>query len=377
MRSGSIYLDRFAATMAHQPVDRTPIDLGGTPQAGVDGEHGISNLAKLLGFIGPSPDSYDLFDVRVLEALDIDFRQTGVLIPFETKWNNQTSETEFTDCYGIRYRFSGIYWEIVGGALWGADIDTIAAYDFPNIAQVSAGLFDNIEHRAKQLHGENKYVIAGSHPVLGVLELACWLCGYDQIMTMMALDPEYIHLLFGKILDFQKPIIAEYYRRIGKYIDLTTSGDDFGTQKCLFMSPNMFREFVKPYFQKRIEYTARFTDAIYMHHTCGSVFDIIPDLAEIGVKILNPIQPNATNMEPEKLKAAYGDIMVFHGGLDTQQVLPTNDPEIINQAVDRLIAAMQSKKSGGFIFAGAHCIQPDVSPEAVVRMFRRALEVQA
>ena len=373
MRSGSVYLDRFAASMSHLPVDRCPIDLGGTPQTGVDGEHGISNIASLLGFDGPAPESYDKFDVRVLEALDVDFRQAGVLVPFETKWNKRTSETEFTDCYGIRYRFGGIYWEIVGGALWGADIDAVAAYNFPTIAQVSAGIFDDIEHRAKQLYEEQKYVIAGSHPVLGVLELACWLCGYDQIMTMMALDPEYIHLLFGKILDFQKPIIADYYKRIGKYIDLTTSGDDFGTQKCLFMSPNMFREFVKPYFRKRIEYTAQFTDAVYLHHTCGSVYDIIPDLAEIGVKILNPIQPNAKDMEPEKLKAAYGDIMVFHGGLDTQQVLPTNDPDVIDQAVDSLISAMQPRKSGGFIFAGAHCIQPDVSPEAVVRMFRRAL----
>lgn len=376
MRTGSVYLERFAATMEHRSVDRCPIDLGGTPQAGVDGENGVANIAAALGFHGPAPAEYDRFDLRVLEELDVDFRRTGTMVGFNTKWNQQISDTEFIDCYGIRYKFSGMYWEIVGGALWGADIDAVAAYEFPRIDQVLPGILDNLEQHAKHLYETNTHVVAAEHPVLGVLELACWLCGYDHIMTMMALEPDYIHLLFQKILDFQKSVIAPYYARVGKYIDLTTSGDDFGTQKGLFMSPAMFREFVKPYFRERIDYTAQFTDAVYMHHTCGSVFDIIPDLAEIGVKILNPIQPNAEGMQPERLKDAYGDIMVFHGGLDTQQVLPTNAPSVIDSAVDDLIQAMSPKRTGGYIFAGAHCIQPDVTPEAVIRMFRRALEVQ-
>ena len=90
-------------------------------------------------------------------------------------------------------------------------------------------------------------MVVAEHPVLGVLELACWLCGYDHVMMLLALDPEIIHLLFGRILAFQKSIIREYYGRLGAYIHLTTSGDDFGTQKGLFMSPRMWREFVKPY----------------------------------------------------------------------------------------------------------------------------------
>ena len=141
------------------------------------------------------------------------------------------------------------------------------------------------------------------------------------------------------------------------------------------MSSAMWREFVKPYFQERIAYTAQFTDAVYLHHSCGSIFDIIPDLAEIGVGILNPIQPVA-HMAPERLKAAYGGRIVFHGGLDTQVVLPSNDPQVIDTAVGRLLDAMAPQTSGGYIFAAAHNLQADVAPLAVVRMYQTALRHQ-
>lgn len=107
------------------------------------------------------------------------------------------------------------------------------------------------------------------------------------------------------------------------------------------MSPAMWREFVKPYMRERITYTARFTDAVYMHHSCGAVFDIITDLVEIGVRILNPIQPAAEGMAPDRLKSAYGDDITFHCGLDTQKVLPTGDRAKIERAVGHLLLAMQ------------------------------------
>ncbi len=215
--------------------------------------------------------------------------------------------------------------------------------------------------------------MVGEHPVFGVLELACWLCGYDDFMMRLAAEPEFVHLLFQKILDFQQAIIALYYGKLGPYLHLTTSGDDFGTQKGLFISPAMWREYVQPYMQQRIAYTRQFTDAVYMHHSCGAVFDIIPDLIAIGVGILNPIQPNAEGMAPERLKNAYGDRLTFHGGLDTQEVLPSNDPARIEAAVARLLDAMHPQSDGGYIFAPAHNLQRDVAPASVARMYEAVL----
>ncbi len=376
MTDTSAYRERFRLTLEHKPVDRCPIDLGGTPQSTVESFAAVEGLAAHLGLAGPMPGDYDKFDRRVLEHWDIDFRRAGTLVPFATDRCRRVSDSELIDEYGITHRYSGMYWEIVGFPLAGATIDDIAAYELPRLDQMLPGVLDECRARAEQLYRETGYVVVGEHPVFGLLELACWLCGYDHVMLMMAAEPEFVHLLFGKILDFQKRVIRAYYEALGPFIHLTTSGDDFGTQKGLFLSPRMFREFVKPYMRERIEYTARFTDAVYMHHTCGAVFDIIPDLIEIGVRVLNPIQPAAEGMQPERLKSTFGDRITFHGGLDTQEVLPSGDRRHITQAVDDLLAAMHPWKDGGYIFAPAHNLQADVSPQSVATMYDRVLARQ-
>lgn len=368
----SIYRERFALTLAHRPVDRCPIDLGGTPQSTVEDADTTRNLAAYLGFDGDPPSDYDKLDRRILERFDVDFRRAGGMAPFVTGRNRRVSDTEFVDEYGIHHRFSGIYWEITRSPLHGATKDEVAAYDLPSLEQIVPGLLDDWEAQARRLHERTPYVVVGEHPVFGVLELACWLCGYDHIMIMLALDREFIHLLFGKILEFQKRVIREYYGRVGSYLYVTTSGDDFGTQKGLFMSPAMWREFVKPYMRERIAYTRRFTDAVYMHHSCGGIFEIVPDLIEIGVGVLNPIQPGAAGMDPTRLKAAYGAVMTFHGGMDTQAVLPSNDLERIDAEVSRLLEIMRPARDGGYIFAPAHNLQRDVSPAAIARMYGTA-----
>jgi uroporphyrinogen decarboxylase len=373
----SIYRERFTATMQHQPVDRSPIDLGGCPQATIISRRLEAGLVAELGYADAAPASggYDWLDPRILAAFDVDFRSTGGIVSFRTP-RNRTTPNGYVNEFGVRYQYAEPYADIVESPLYGATIDDVAAYEFPTLAQMAdPGQIERWAQAARYWREESPFVVIGEHPVFGVLELACWLCGYDHLMMMLVLDPEFVHLLFGKILAFQKEGIRAYYEPLGRYLHITTSGDDFGTQRGPFMSPAMWREFVKPYFRERIAYTARFTDAVYLHHSCGSIFDIIPDLAEIGVGILNPIQPVA-HMEPERLKAAYGDRIVFHGGLDTQEVLPSGDPRTIDAAVGRLLRAMAPQASGGYIFAAAHNLQADVAPAAVARMFQTALCLQ-
>ncbi|MBQ0105155.1 MAG: methyltransferase [Armatimonadetes bacterium] len=370
----SIYRERFENTVLHKPVDRCPIDLAGTCLTTVTDTDFIPKIAEIMGFKGKAPDTYDRFDERILTYFDIDFRRTGNIVDFRTGREKKISETEHTDCFGIKYRWSGTYFEISEYPLAGTEIDELAEYEFPSMNQTIPGQIEEWGEKAEYLYNSTPYVISAEHPVFGVLELACWLCGYEHLLFKLADDPEYIHLLFSKILKWQKEVIKLYYGRLGKYIHFTTSGDDFGTQRGCFISPKMFREYVKPYFKERIEYTAQFTDALYWHHTCGSVFDIIPDLADCGVKILNPIQPKAANMNPQKLKEAYGNIITFHGGLDIQEVLPSIAPKIIEEAVYYLLDSMKPKETGGFIFSAAHSIPCDVNPASVVSMYEAVLK---
>lgn len=370
----SIYRERFLATMAHQAVNRCPINLTDCPQATVISDELWQLIAAELGFSGLAPTDYPHGDSRVLAAFDADFRRVGGFFRFATGRERATPDGYINE-YGMRYRYSAPYSDIVEYPLYGATIDDVAAFQLPTMNQlINPGILDNWEAEARYRYEETPYVIVSEHPVWGVLEMACWLCGYDYMMEMLALEPEFVHLLFGKILHFQKDITALYYQRVGRYCHITSSGDDFGTQRGSFMSPKMFREFVKPYKKARIEYTHQFTDAIYLHHSCGSIFDIIPDLIEIGVGILNPIQP-VSFMDPAELKKAYGTQVVFHGGLDTQQVLPANNPQEIQKAVANLLNAMRPQQTGGYIFAAAHNLQDDVPAAAVVKMFQTVLEL--
>ena len=299
--------------MAHQPVDRCPIDLTGCPQATVLSDELWLQIADELGFHEAAPTDYPHGDSRVLQAFEVDFRRVGGFIRFATGREKTTSDG-YVNEYGMRYRYATPYADIVEFPLHGATIDEVASFQLPTIEEmINPGILDDWEAEARYRFEKTPYVIVSEHPVWGVLEMACWLCGYDYMMEMLALDAEFVHLLFSKILVFQKAVSKLYYQRVGKYCHITSSGDDFGTQRGPFMSPAMFREFVKPYKKNRIDYTHLYTDAIYLHHSCGSIFDIIPDLAEIGVGILNPMQPVAF-MEPEILKKEYGNKIVFHGG---------------------------------------------------------------
>ena len=224
--------------------------------------------------------------------------------------------------------------------------------------------------RAKWLYENTDYIVVADLPVYGVFELGCWMCGFDDYLEKLIIDPDFIHEFSNQYLKYQKRVIELYLAELGPYIHIIASGDDFATQHTQFVSEKMFNEMVAPYFKERLMFTKNFTDAANLHHSCGSVAKMIPSLKACGVEILNPIQPGATDMEPEKIKPAYGKDIVFHGGFDTQEVLPYGNPDQIDAAVKNIMDVMN--KDGGYIFAAAHNIQEDVPPENIVAMFKAA-----
>ena len=129
-------------------------------------------------------------------------------------------------------------------------------------------LLETYRSEARRLWEETDYVVVAEHPVYGVFELACWMCGFEDILWRLAADRPFVHKLFGKLLALQKEFIRPYYQAVGEFAHLTTSGDDFGTQTGPFMAPKAFRELVLPYFAERIAYTREFTAAHYWHHRC-------------------------------------------------------------------------------------------------------------
>jgi uroporphyrinogen decarboxylase len=364
--------ERFARILAHQEADRVPLDLAGTSLTAIDPKV-AGGLRDLLGFLGPPHGLYAAFDERILAYLGIDFRRVGDLISAGDRPLPGRPDRR-VDLWGIERAWTGQYWDIVHSPLRGASLADLERYPWPVPERCfTQAQLDGFQAEARRLWQETDTVVVAEHPVYGVLELGCWMCGFDDFLLRVAGEPDFVRRFFDIILDLQKRFIQPYYEAVGGYIHLTTSGDDFGMQTGPLISPRAFRALVKPYYAERIAFTKRITRAAYWHHSCGSVFDLIPDLLECGVEILNPIQPGAEKMEPERLKAAYGDRLTFHGGFDTQNVLPFGTPEQIEAEVARVMRAMQP--GGGYIFSAAHNIQDDVPPENVLTMFQAAREL--
>jgi uroporphyrinogen decarboxylase len=337
------------------------------------------SMYVLLEHLGYNiPDKYEplpfgvsrRLDERLLTHFDIDTRSFGGIVKPKKSVAEIVSETEYVDEWGIRRRFTGQYWDAVNSPLKGATAKDLDSYPWPDPDTIDPAEIEGYAKEAKRLFDETDYVICAEHPVYGVFEIGCWMCGFDDFLLKMAADEEFTLKFFEIILNYQKKVIEKYYGAIGKYIHYTSSGDDFATQSSTFISPGMFRKFIKPFFKERIAYTKRFTQAAFLHHSCGSVFSLIDDLIDCGVEILNPIQPKAKDMQPSKLKDAFGGRIVFHGGIDIQDILPFGTKESIEAAVRETIAVMN--RSGGYIFAAAHNIQEDVPPQNLVYMLEAA-----
>lgn len=361
--------ERFRAVMDHREPDRVPLDLAGTSLTAIDPVV-TTGLRDLLGLRGEDKGPYRAYDERILQALGIDFRRVGDLIGSGDR-PKPGDAARTVDIWGIERAWTGQYWDIVKSPLKGARREELLAYPWPVPEEViSLPALEAMGEEARRLWEETDSVVVAEHPVYGVFELGCWMCGFDDFLERVAGDRDFILTFFDIALDLQKRFIRPYYEALGPYIHLTTSGDDFGMQTGPLLSPRAFRELVKPYYAERIRFTKSLTGAHYWHHSCGSVHALLPDLLDCGVEILNPIQPGAFHMEPERLKADFGERICFHGGFDTQGVLPFGSREEIEAEVGRVMEAM--KPGGGYIFSAAHNIQADVPAENVLMMFQSA-----
>ena len=354
----------FGRTMSHKKADRLPIDIGSTTLTSMS-KGCEAALCDFLGFMDSPARDDGRIDERILEWAGTDFRAVGNIVQLASKHSQKISEMEYVDCWGIGQRFVDGQWQIVNSPLRNATVEDIKFYPWPQ-ARIDDELMDKWVAKAKKLKEENKYVVIAEHPYFGILELGMWLFGYDGFMMNMALNPDVVKTFFEIVTNIQLTVAEQYYGELGPYIDLTTSGDDFGTQRAPMISAEMFDELIGPFFMERIRRTKELGQCYYWHHSCGSVYDLLESLIRCGVDILNPVQLSADNMEPKKLKDAFGGRIVFWGGVDVQQFLPNARAEQVKEHVDYLRETLG--KDGGYVIAGAHNMQDDIEPENIAAL---------
>lgn len=361
--------ERFEATMRHTTPDRVPLDIGGTSLTGMR-PRCQEGLRRLLGFEARPQDetrplhgSSHRVDERILQWIGTDFRSVGAIVDLPSAHTRRISPQIHVDCWGVRREFIDGDWQITESPLRGASREDLETFQWPE-AGIDDAVLEGWVNDAKLLNEQDEYVVVAEHPVYGILELGCWMCGYDDFLLKLALDPDFVRTFFEKTLRIQSGVIEQYYPALAPYIDLTTSGDDFGSQDNSLMSPGMFKSLVAPYFSERITRTKELGRCYYWHHSCGSIVKLLDQIIDCGVDILNPLQTSAGGMAPGGLKDRFGDRIVFWGAVDVQQFLPQATPEEIPDHINALIDILGA--NGGYVMAPAHEIQDDVPPENIL-----------
>jgi uroporphyrinogen decarboxylase len=214
---------------------------------------------------------------------------------------------------------------------------------------------------------EGRAVLVGSI-CGGLTEGLFKMRGFEDGYMDLAGDPDRARRVMEKILEIKLAYWERALRELGDLVDVVGEADDLGGQDRTLFSPATYRTLVKPLQQELFAFIRARTDARIFFHTCGAVRELIPDLVEIGVDILNPVQVSAAGMDSAALKREFGrDLVFWGGGVDTQRILGAGSPDDVRAEVRRRIADL--RESGGFVFATVHNVQPNVPPANLVAMW--------
>jgi uroporphyrinogen decarboxylase len=228
-----------------------------------------------------------------------------------------------------------------------------------------------LEKKCKWLHQNTDFALVGRFST-PIFEQAHYLRGFQQLLMDCALDPEFAAALLDKTTDIAVGMVKAGLQACGKYLAiLRLAGDDMGQQDRTLLSPAMFRDLVKPRFARL--YTAAKTEFRKYNpngkikaHTDGNVYPLLDDYVEMGLDILNPVQPYVAQMDHYRIKKKYGDRLSFHGGIDIQRVMPFGTPEEVKAEARKVMRALGP--GGGYILAPTHYLLPDVPPENIVAL---------
>ncbi|MBN1419608.1 MAG: methyltransferase [Planctomycetes bacterium] len=393
--------ERVLAALRHEEGDRVPIDFGAFRSSGIHAST-YARVRRLLGLPATPPRLYDLMqqlaepDPDVLERFRADVVQVHRLapsfgIPID-RWKDgrlpdgtpvlvpegfdpillDDGSREIRDGGTVIARMpsGGNYFDRVHAPLAAAEsaADLDRLFDWPLIDGREIAF---IRDQAERARATGRAVLAcfGGN----VLEMGHALFGYEDFMLRIAAEPALIEAFGERVADWHVRNLDRFLPAVDGLVDVIACGDDLGAQAGLQLSIDDYRRLIKPYQRRVYERVRRGTKAYLFLHTCGSVVDVLPDLIEIGVQILNPVQLSARGMEPERLKREFGrDLVFWGGGCDTQTKLPRSTPAEIRREAQRNMAAF--KPGGGHVFTQVHNILADVPEENVVALYDAAFE---
>ncbi len=390
---------RVLAAINHQQPDRVPIDFGGTRQTGIHAA-AYHRLKERLGIRTPTR-VYDLYqmlaeieqpvldrfgaDVLGLQRPAVAFGirnenwkpwqlpdGTPVLVPGgfnpEAEPGGSLLLRKPDGSPLARMPKDGFYFDRLDKYPGAAHADP-QTLDIPMLSPEDC---DHLGAQAEVLyHNTDKALICAMGPPyelfygLGTGDFQAW-------MITLATEPQYVADLLGRLTDAWLENLRRFYAAVGDRVHILQFNDDLGTQDAPFLSPRMFRELIMPHYRRGLEWVHRHTSMKVFMHNDGAIYPLIPLLIEMGVDILNPVQTTARGMDPHRLKAEFGDRLVFWGAAcDCQHTLTFGTPQQVADEVEQNISILAP--GGGYVLAPVHNIQANVPPENIIALFDAAL----
>jgi uroporphyrinogen decarboxylase len=337
------------AAINRQPVDRIPTDIWATGEV----------MAKLRDHFGEEAD--------IAAELHID-GFSGVGPAYIGPALPQAPGDESVDFWGIRSRrvphAGGAYYEQSFYPLAAArTIDDLGTYAWPQ-----ADWFDYAGMRAKaQEARKTKAVQCGYMAPFYFHNL---LRGLEQSLVDPLVDPEFTHCLLGRISDFFYAHHRRMFEACEGLIDVAQVTDDLGSQTGPLISPALYREFYAAHHKRFINLCHEFGIKVF-HHDDGSCRPFLPQLVEMGIDILNPVQWTCPGMDMMELKAEFGDRVCFHGAVENQRILPFGTPDEVRAEVRHCMDALAGNGTG-YILASCHNLQVNTPVENIIAMYDEA-----
>jgi uroporphyrinogen decarboxylase len=201
-----------------------------------------------------------------------------------------------------------------------------------------------------------------------LFEWGTFLRRLDNFLMDLVTDPVGVERLLDALMQRHLATLEKVCAAVGDVCDILRFGDDLGLDGGPFMRPDIYRRFFKPRHTQLCQYVHTHTPMKTFLHSCGSIYELLPDLIEAGFDVINPVQTNCRDMEPDRLQREFGrDITFWGGGCDTREVLNRAEPE---QVAAHVLGRMEVfAPGGGFVFSAIHNILPDVPPENILAMF--------
>ena len=387
--------ERVLTTLNHQEPDKIPIDLGGMASTGImaiaynelkhklDLKENTTRICDINQQLAePESELLDLFEVDVI-SLDNTF---GKKSTDWHKWNlpdgsianvlKESQPIKIGDDWVLmdRNRIKAkmipdcLYFETCNPPLENANSEKdISGHNWNYFTDE---YFRNLENKAKWLYEETDYAIIGGFGG-SIVEEAETLLGWSNFMMDIITNPDFIEALMDKLVEVHLKNLTGYLQAVSPYIQIIQMGDDLGTQNGPLISPDLYKTMIKSRHKKIYQYVKNNSDLYLFLHSCGSIYDFIPDIIDTGVDILNPVQFTAAKMDSITLKKDFGSKITFWGGgVDTQTLLPFGTTEEISSQVEEQIKIFG--KGGGFVFAAVHNIQANVPVNNILALYNSA-----